>query len=218
MRKLILPAVLILLLAACGDSGDTTSTAGAGDDPAASTTTAAATTTVAATVTVPAGDPEFVVTRIAFGNLGFVEITNIGTAPGDLGGHWLCQQPSYFEIQPIVLEPGRSVWIAAGDGTGVTPGGTVVAVQGSGGALGQLAESGGEVGLYASNSFADSDAIRAFVEWNAPDGSPRSGRASVAAGAGIWTAGDQVEVPAGSAIMTAQNLPAISSADWLAGA
>ena len=50
---------------------------------------------------------------IAFGDSGFIQISNVGNAAGDPGGHWLCQRPAYFQIPSIVPEPGQSLWLTA---------------------------------------------------------------------------------------------------------
>ena len=76
-----------------------------------------------------------------------------------------------------------------------------------------VAANDGEMGLYSTNGFANSNNIVDYVEW----GSSGHQRSSVAVAAGIWTAGDYA--PAfGAGESLAYDGEGDSSTDWAAGA
>ncbi len=233
MRKLALPAVLALLAAACSGSGTTTtaafvpapaqetSTTTSTSPPPPSTTLAPATTATtepSTTTTVAGGSPEFAVTQISFGENGYVEISNVGTGPGNVAGHWLCQRPSYFELPAADLMPGESIWVATGDGAALldSVGLVVTSVVAAEGVLGSFTAGRGEIALYVDSDFANPGAIRDFVAWAAVGALPGLGRASVAVDAGIWQPGDLVGVPAEATGLTPTAVPSLGAGDWLA--
>ncbi len=182
--------------------------------PAATTSSAAATTTtVAPTTTAPTA--AFTITAVVFGENGFVEITNVGAAAGDVGGHWLCQRPGYFEIPAQSLEPGESVWVATGEASSAASA-TAVAVFGAEGRLGQFSPRTGEVALYAGSTFSNPDLIRSFVEWGPEGGLPRAGRGGIAVEAGLWVEGELVVVTEGAIGVTATTPPTDGPDDWIA--
>ncbi len=210
MRGLVLAVSLAVVVAACSgddDTGTTTTTA------AATTTTAAATTTTSAATTTTAtpGAAVFVVTQVAFGENGYVAISNVGTSGGALSEFWLCQRPAYYQIPEVILDPGQSVWVATADGGTLNPPAEVVRVFGAEGGFGTFRESSGEIGLYTSTSFGDPNSIVSYVEWGSSD----HGRSSVAVEAGIWGAGEFVEVPEGTTFITIGQIPATTGAQWL---
>lgn len=209
MRRLLISvAVLALVAAACSDddSGATTTTA----TTAASTTTAGVTTT-AATTTTATGAAVFVITQVAFGDRGYVAISNVGSADGVLSEVWLCQRPAYYEIPEISVGSGQTVWVATGDGGDLNPPPEVVQVFGAEGGFGSFNAASGEIGLYTSTSFGDPNAILSYVEWGSSD----HGRSSVAVEAGIWGEGEFVEVPEGTSFITIGQIPATTGAQWL---
>ncbi len=236
MRMMAAATALLVVVAGCSDSGSATTT---GPDPVTGAT-AGPPTTVAATVTeapatseappvttrpapttsLPTGEARFSVTQITFGGNGFVQITNTGDGPGDLGGHWLCQRPNYFMLGPgpIELDPGQAVWVAVDDGAGLDVGTSpvVVALIALEGALGALTATGGDVALYATREFDSADAIRDYVAWSQPDRLPRLGRAGVAIQAGIWVSGGLVTVPRDGIAITVIATPATSPDGWVA--
>lgn len=93
-------------------------------------------------------------------------IINDGNSPVDLTGHWLCNKPNYSPLPGIELAPGEGIEFAV---EGIDP-------------------VGGEVAIYVSDEFGNSDAIVSYVQWG--DG---GGRSEVAEDAGIWL-GSPVEV------------------------
>ncbi len=176
------------------------------------TTGPAPTTTIAPTTTAP--DAVFTITAVVFGENGFVEITNVGAAEGDVSGHWLCQRPAYFEIPAQVLQPGESAWVATGAAPSAASA-TAVAVFGAEGRLGQFSPRSGEVALYEGSTFSDPDRIRGFVEWGPEGGLPRAGRGGVAVEAGIWEEGTFVVVADGAIGVTATSPPTDGPEDWI---
>lgn len=191
MRRLAPTLALLLILAACGDEPGGTTTSSVNGD----TTTAATDTTVSPTTTTgdsAGGDGVFVLTALTFGEAGTVTITNIGSGPGSLGGHFLCQRPSYAPVPDTVLGPGESITLTLGEDID----------------LGTLRPADGEVGLYSSSNFASADHILSYVEW----GNAGHGRSSVAGEAAIWEG--FVETGEETTSITATSTPATSPADW----
>ena len=135
------------------------------------------------------GGPRFVLTAVVFGEDGYVEVTNVGSAAGSLEGHWICQLPAYF-MAGGQLEPGESARFDRSDSS-----------------FGSLNADSGEIGLYTSNSFGDSQAIIAYVEW----GETGHGRSGVAIEAGIWAEGSAVATAGASMIRATEEQP--TSAD-----
>ncbi len=190
-QKLALICGLLLVAAACGG----------GDDP--DTTPAGATTDPGAF-----DDAVFVVSEVVFGADGYVAVTNIGSGPGSLDRHQICQRPSYFAIDDVTVTAGETVYFAAGSSTGLDG---QVFEAGSG--FGRLTASSGEIGLYSSRSFDSSDDIVSYVEW----GSSGHGRSSVAVEAGIWAAGDFVATDDTNTGVVANTSDApITAASWVA--
>ena len=120
---------------------------------------------------------------------GAVTLRNMSPDPVDLSGWWFCQRPNYWPFPDIVLQPGQRLLINAG------PGDNTADTFFGNGAFGSLSGSGGELALYRSGGFSNSDEIVSFVAWNFGG----DGRGSVARGAGIWgedtvpaTAGDTI--------------------------
>ncbi len=237
MRMMAAAAALLLFAAGCGDSDTRTSvgpepvtgaTAGPPTTTAPTTTAPPITTTPAPppttqpapTTTLPAGEARFSITQVTFGDSGYLQVTNTGDGPGDLDGHWLCQRPNYFMLEPgpIELAPAQSVWVAVDDGAGLDIGTSpsVVALIAAEGALGSFAAARGEVALYASSEFDSAEAIRTFVAWSEPDGLPGFGRAGVAVEAGIWESSGLVSVPPDGIAITVIATPATSPDGWIA--
>jgi hypothetical protein len=215
-------AVLSLLVAAGGGAADSTTTTSQG--PTATTTTAAAvtpTTGKAVTTTAPLetttteapadSGPEFVLSIVTFGAGPMIVITNIGNETGNLGGHWLCQRPDYWEFPEIEVPAGQRVAVSAGGNVFLAPPGALV-VEGQA-SVGALDPADGEIGLYNAQSFSSSDAILSYVEW----GKSGHGRSSVAVDAGIWPDGGFVATSADTISLFATSLPATSIESWDAG-
>ncbi len=173
-RWISLLAVLALVAAACGgddDGADTTTQ----PTPTTTTTVAATTTTEAPTTTsappttqAPAAGStaDLAITEVVFGD--HFTITNLGDAPVDVDGLWVCNRPAYAPLSGVI-EPGESVELSPSEIN--------------------LPEGGGEVALYSSNSFGDSSALLDYVSWGSG-----GGRATEAADAGLWPAGEAVAV------------------------
>jgi hypothetical protein len=223
MRRIALLLALVLLAAACSSDGEEdvaatpappteappTATPATTEETATTTSAAAEEATTVPVETPPEGDASFALTQVVFGDSGYLVVTNIGSGTGDVGGHWLCQRPAYFEIPSVELTAGESVWIAAEDGDGLEPAQGVVAVVPANRSLGAFDVSSGEAALYTSNGFGDVTAIIDYVEW----GSGGHGRSSVAVEAGIWIEGTFVDVPPEAVAITG-SAPTSSAADW----
>ncbi len=215
MKRIALLVALVLVVAACGD-----------DDAADTTTTQASTATTAADVTdtteamtedemtedemTESMSPEgtiFEITSVSFG-APMVVITNVGTETGSLGGHWVCQRPSYQELPAIDIGPGESVAISLGGDVFLPPPGTLtIEAQLN---LGSITASSGEIGLYSSNSFGSADAIVSYVEW----GNSGHGRSSTAVEAGAWDDGGFVATTETSAGIQQDTIFSMASSGW----
>ncbi len=179
--RFILQVLLVTALVAAACSDDTGATTAAPTTTNASATTEAPATTAttqapAATTTpttTPASTTGLKIEQVGFDTSfqeGWVLLSNNGSTPVTIGGYFLCQRPSYFALPDVTIPAGEILLID--------------------GAVGSLDPGGGEVALYSSNSFEDSNSILSYVEW----GSTGHGRSSVAVAAGIWGAGDFVPV------------------------
>lgn len=195
-RVLLALAVALALLAASCGSDDSTETADPSTDaadptdaPAAPTDAPAAPTDAPAAPTdapeapteVPAAaDQGLVVTAVDI-DAGVVTITNTGTTDIDLSGHQLCNRPTYVPLPDEVLAAGESMDFG----------------------LGLMSADGGEVGLYTSSDFGNSDALISYVTWGSG-----GGRLSVAAEGGDWS-GDPIPDP--GSVLTLTGTPGDAS-------
>lgn len=146
----------------------------------------------------------FAISRVIFGDNGYVSVTNVGSDAGNLEGWQLCQRPAYYAIGSVEVAAGETVHFTDGNVPGLS--GQVID---AGGRFGPLQDSGGEMGLYADNSFGSSASIRSYVEW----GSSPHGRSSVAWQAGIWPQDAFVE-SAGAPGLAAKTAVPTSPTDW----
>ncbi|NER13442.1 hypothetical protein GWK08_08345 [Leptobacterium flavescens] len=122
----------------------------------------------------PSGNPSVVINEVAY--LGDeVELFNNGNVNVDLSSYFLCLGPgTYRRIGDLQLQGNANL----------APGEYLVITY-------AMPRAEGGLGLYRNNSdFADPDTLADFVQWGV-DGSPRE---NVAVAAGIWTAGEFVEV------------------------
>ena len=154
---------------------------------------------------------EFVLTEVAFGTNGYVAITNVGGATGNLEGHALCQRPAYFVLPSIEVEPFQVVWVALGDGSGITNS-SIVALVPANGQLGRVESGEGEMALYRSAQFTASEELRSYVEW----GSSGHGRASLAIEAGLWEPNSFIEIPDDTFGVSSVAAEPDSPDDWVA--
>ena len=192
------------------------------------TTTATTTPTDASTSLAPStsiiedpADPVepkavYAVTEVQFGEAGFVSITNVGSAPGNVGGYALCSNLTYFQIPDVELEPLEIVWIAFGDGAGLGDGaGIAKEVFATNGQIAPAEAAQGEMALYRGSDFGNPDQLVTYVQW----GSSAHPREQVAVDAGLWGQGEFLTVPADAfGIQSlAPGRPAEGLADWTAG-
>ena len=103
---------------------------------------------------------------------GSVELKNLGTTMVDISTYWLCDVPSYRQLNnsSITVESG-SLNLAAG---------ALVEVSG----FNFIDSADGELGLYSTNRFGSSSAIVDYIQW----GSGGHGRSNVAVSSGVWSA------------------------------
>ena len=221
MKRIALLMALVLVVAACGDdeAGDTTTTQAA----TATTTTAATVTTSAEDVTEDTMAEDmtedtmaedmtvegaiFEITSVTFG-APMVVITNVGTEAGNLGGHWICQRPSYQELPAIDVGPGESVAISLGGDVFLPPPGTLT-IEGQLN-IGGISASSGEIGLYSTNLFGSADAIVSYVEW----GDTGHGRSGTAVAAGVWDDGGFVATTDATAGIQQDTIFSMASTGW----
>lgn len=172
------------LLAACS-SGTADSDADNGpilqSTPPSSTATTATDSTdtdveTTTTTTVVTGDARFVIGDVVFGDLGSIEVGNLGPDAGDLTGYWLAVHPFYFELPSTVLAAGKSLVVSVD--VDADPDLAVTAA----GLLPPLGAASGEVGLYSSGTFGDPGAMVDYLAW----GSTNQPRFPVAVAAGLW--------------------------------
>ena len=194
-RWFSLLAVFALVTAACGSGDDgasvttqpaptTTQQAPTTTQPAPTTTQPAPTTTTTTQPPATGSTADLAITEVVFGD--HLTITNLGDAPVDVGGLWVCNRPAYVRLTAEVLAPGESVQVAA----------SKISVP----------EGGGEVALYSSMAFDDPKAILDYVGWGSG-----GGRATEAADAGHWPEGETVTVSGASISAPAGGA---TPADW----
>ncbi len=117
----------------------------------------------------------------------WVELKNTGASSVDVTNYWLCARFSYGRVGALTL--------SSGSGFVIPPGGIIVVVSWT-----NLNNTLSDMGLYSSNLFTSSAAMKDFVQW----GGGGIGRESVAMGAGLWGAGDFVSTAtAGQSLMWA---------------
>ncbi len=165
MRRHLLTATaaLSLLLAGCGGGAATTGVddTTSADTPGEGTSDTPADDEPADPANGVASSPVVAIVAVDPG-AGTMTLRNNGDTDVSTDGWWVCQRPSYDELDAITVPAGGTAEIDVS-------------------ALG-LTGSGGEIGVYTSNSFGSADAIVAYVQWGSGD----HGRASVAVDAGVW--------------------------------
>jgi hypothetical protein len=224
---------LLMLVAACGGSSDPTTTSAPPDTDVTSTAPAVTTTTTtvapapastaAPTTTSPPVSsttsttavgtdlpPVFAIVQVWFGPNPYAVIENIGGGTGDVGGHWLCQRPGYFELPSAELAPGEQLLVGLGgevpDLIGIT------ATADAGRRLGAFGPASGELALYRSGAFDTVTEIVDYVEW----GTSGHGRSAIAVAAGIWPEDAFVAMEPEALGMRTVSTPADGPDGWLA--
>ncbi|WP_298900054.1 T9SS type A sorting domain-containing protein [uncultured Psychroserpens sp.] len=102
---------------------------------------------------------------------GSVELKNLGATTIDVSTYWLCDFPSYRQLN------NGSITVESGN-LNMTPG-AILEISG----FNFIDSADGELGLYSTNSFGSSSAIVDYIQW----GSGNHGRANVAVDAGVWS-------------------------------
>ena len=199
MLRGIAPLLALSLLgAACASASDssveetpTTTDGAASIAPSTSTTTSTPATTSSSTGETDSDASDaaspLVVVAIDFA-AGFILIRNDGDEDYDLGGHWICNRPTYSQLPDEVLAPGDVVEIEAS-------------------AVG-LSAGSGELALYTSGDFSSADDIVRYVQW----GSDSHGRTATAVAGSVWQNGDFVDNQGGN--LASVGSDPVSAADW----
>ncbi|MFQ5674792.1 MAG: lamin tail domain-containing protein [bacterium] len=111
-----------------------------------------------------------------------VELKNIGSAPFDLDGWWLCARQDYAQIPKVTIQGGEFLVIHIGaTGSNTT---TDVYLP-----FMLPLQSITDLNLYRNSNFSDPASMIHFVQWG---GVPPTSRQSEALAKGLWTAGDFV--------------------------
>lgn len=113
-----------------------------------------------------------------------IEILNTSASAVDLGSYWLCVQLMYWNFPSTMLAAGGRITVHW-DATGTDTASELF----TGTSLPTLAETE-SIGLYSTNNFGSSNAIEDYLQW----GAGGEDRESVANSAGIWTAGQFIDV------------------------
>lgn len=175
---------LVLLLAACSggtadsDSDDAPILESTPPSPTATTPSDSVETGEEATTStvVVTSNAQFVIGNVVFGDLGSIEVGNLGPDAGDLTGHWLARPPFYLELPSTILEAGKSLVISVAEDA--DPNLVVPAA----GLIAPLSAGSGEIGLYASGDFGNPQFMVDYVAWGSTDQT----RFAVAVDAGLW--------------------------------
>lgn len=213
MRRFVTLVVVVLIAAACGssDSNSTTTTSATGGNDVTTTSgDATSTTATGGSTDTTSGDNSatdalLVISRVVFGDGGYVSVSNVGGTGGSLDGWQLCQRPAYYAIGPVEVAPGETVHFTTGGDVAELTGQVIDA----NGRFGRFSASGGEIALYAENAFGSASAIRSYVEWGSSD----HGRSSVAVAAGIWTEGGFVPAEGAPGLVSTVAVPTAPE-DW----
>ena len=114
--------------------------------------------------------------EVGLGPNGFIALTNFTDVPTSLAGLSLCQASQCFGLPDALVDPGKTVRIAMGDGSGLE---SVVATRAT---LGELRPSDGEMALYASLDIKNPKEMLYYLQW----GSTPHELTKVAVEAGLW--------------------------------
>ena len=187
-----------------------TDTSGVPSDLAPSTTAEITDGTTAHVSTPSTGVATFAITEAIFGDDGYVAVTNVGGATGNLRGYVIYQHPDRFVLPSIEVEPFETIWVAVFDGAGLTN--TAVRVVRANGSMGTFGVASGELALYRTANFLDPAEILSYVEWG------ESGHVSspVAVQAGLWTEDAFVAIPSDSFGVQATTSEPSSPDEWVA--
>ena len=116
--------------------------------------------------------------KIVNPSTGAVTIHNYGSSTVNIGTYWLCNFPSYDQLNTLTVTQG-SLNLAAGAEV------TVISTV-------NLTVADSELGLYNSSTFGSSTAMQDYLQW----GSAGHQREVVAVNKGIWVAGTFVSAAA----------------------
>lgn len=194
VRGIATMVVLSLLATACTGAEDSSvedaPTTTEGETSVASSTSPTTSSTGESDAGVSDAASPLVVAAIDFA-AGIILIRNDGNDDYDLGGHWICNRPTYSQLPDEVLAQGDVVEIEAS-------------------AVGLNADSG-ELALYTSGDFSNADDIIRYVQW----GTDSHGRSATAVAGGVWQKGDFIDNQGGN--LNSVGSDPVSAADWSSG-
>lgn len=105
-----------------------------------------------------------------------ITLKNFGAQPQDISSFWFCSLFVYGQLNSLDLVSGSLLLMPQEQ-----------AVLGGF----EITDAAADLGFYLTNSFASPSQMIDFVQW----GAAGQGRESVAVAAGLWTAGDFLQVP-----------------------
>lgn len=124
--------------------------------------------------------------------LGSVLLTNTGASNVRTQGLWLYQDGAFAEFQIFTIAPRAAILFSLREIGGADP-------------------AGGEIALFASDSFTDADTMIDYVAWG-PSGHDRSALASEA---GLWGPGEYVEIESDTVAILRADQANIGAVSWV---
>jgi hypothetical protein len=121
----------------------------------------------------------FAINEVGLGQNGYVALTNFTNVPARLAGLYLCQGLECFKLPDAVVDAGKTVRVATGDGAGLED---VVATQAT---LGELRPADGEIALADSAKPDNPKSLLFYYQW----GSTPHVLTQDAVDAGLWVKG-----------------------------
>ena len=125
---------------------------------------------------------------------GYVELVNTGGSTIDVSSYWLCNRPSYSQLNNLTVECGQ---------LNLAPGATVT-LSGF-----NLNSAGDELGVYINSTFGSPAGLMDYVIYGNRQGPSRE---SVAVSAGLWTLGDRAPaIPASQSLNKNTNATGVNA-------
>jgi hypothetical protein len=121
----------------------------------------------------------FAIIEVGFEPRGYVTLSNFTDVPVSLGGLYMCQGSDCFALPDQVVEAGRTVRVAVGNGQGLE---NVVATNAT---IGELRPVDGEIAIFASANTDDPRMLLNYLEW----GSTPHHLTEMAIERGLWLEG-----------------------------
>jgi hypothetical protein len=124
--------------------------------------------------------------------LGSMLLTNIGASEVRTQGLWVYQEGEFFEFQIFSIAPRATILFSLRN-------------------VGGADRSGGEIALFAGDSFSDPDAMIDYVAWG------RAGRdkSALASEAGLWGPDEFVETQSDTEVILRADQANIGAVSWI---